>query len=116
MFNTLTRMSVSLVQKYLPSPFVFSALLTLGVLLAGILPLNAHAMAVVRAWIDGGGKALNDWRAQVYFGEDQLLVPVQALINGSLGKQTSGPLFASLASFCVGTLVLLAWWVAEKVL
>ena len=33
MFNTLTRMSVSLVQKYLPSPFVFSALLTLGVLL-----------------------------------------------------------------------------------
>ena len=43
-----------------------------------------------------------------------MLLPLQALINGSLGKQTSGPLFASLASFCVGTLVLLAWWVASR--
>jgi hypothetical protein len=30
---------------------------------------------------------LNDWRAQVYFGEDQLLIPVQALINGSTVRQ-----------------------------
>ena len=43
-----------------------------------------------------------------------MLLPLQALINGSLGKQTSGPLFASLASFCVGTLVVLAWWVASR--
>jgi hypothetical protein len=25
---------------------------------------------------------LNDWRAQVYFGEDEVLVPAQALVNG----------------------------------
>lgn len=43
-----------------------------------------------------------------------MLLPLQALINGSLGKQTFGPVFASLASFCVGTLVLLAWWVGSR--
>ncbi len=30
---------------------------------------------------------LNDWRAQVYFGEDQVLVPAQALINGATVRQ-----------------------------
>ena len=30
---------------------------------------------------------LNDWRAQVYFGEDQMLIPVQALINGTTVRQ-----------------------------
>lgn len=30
---------------------------------------------------------LNDWRAQVYFGEDQVLVPAQALINGLTVRQ-----------------------------
>jgi hypothetical protein len=30
---------------------------------------------------------LNDWRAQVYFGEDQVLVPAQALINGVTVRQ-----------------------------
>ena len=39
-----------------------------------------------------------------------MLLPLQALINASLGKQTFGPVFASLASFMVGTGVLLAWW------
>jgi transporter family-2 protein len=43
-----------------------------------------------------------------------MLLPLQALINASLGRQTSGPLFASLASFCVGTLVLLLWWSATR--
>lgn len=43
-----------------------------------------------------------------------MLLPLQALINASLGKQTSGPIFASLASFSVGTLVLLAWWLASR--
>lgn len=43
-----------------------------------------------------------------------MLLPLQALINASLGKQTSGPVFASLASFSVGTLVLLAWWIASR--
>ena len=36
-----------------------------------------------------------------------MLLPLQALINASLGKQTFGPVFASLASFMVGTGVLL---------
>ena len=43
-----------------------------------------------------------------------MLLPLQALINASLGKQAGGPLFASLASFSVGTLVLLAWWLASR--
>jgi hypothetical protein len=30
---------------------------------------------------------LNDWRAQVYFGEDEVLIPAQALINGASVRQ-----------------------------
>ena len=30
---------------------------------------------------------LSDWRAQVYFGEDQILVPAKALINGTTIRQ-----------------------------
>ena len=43
-----------------------------------------------------------------------MLLPLQALINASLGKQTSGPLFASLVSFLVGSTVLCVWWLASK--
>ena len=43
-----------------------------------------------------------------------MLLPLQALINASLGKQTTGPLFASLASFVVGGVVLAIWWLASK--
>ena len=43
-----------------------------------------------------------------------MLLPLQALINASLGKQTTGPVFASLASFAVGTLVLCVWWLVSK--
>lgn len=43
-----------------------------------------------------------------------MLLPLQALINASLGKQTSGPLFASLVSFLVGSAVLCVWWLASK--
>ncbi|MDH5823922.1 DMT family transporter [Luteimonas sp. RD2P54] len=35
-----------------------------------------------------------------------VLLPLQALINARLGQATQGPLFASFASFLVGTLVL----------
>jgi len=39
------------------------------------------------------------------------LLPLQALVNARLGQSTYGPLFASLASFCVGSLALLCcWW------
>ena len=40
------------------------------------------------------------------------LLPLQALINARLGQLTFGPLFAALASFAVGTLALLAVWLA----
>jgi len=30
---------------------------------------------------------LNDWRAEVYFGEDQVLVPARALVNGTTIRQ-----------------------------
>lgn len=43
-----------------------------------------------------------------------MLLPLQALINAALAKQTTGALFASLASFTVGTLALLAWWLASR--
>lgn len=43
-----------------------------------------------------------------------ILLPLQALINASLGKQTSGPLFASLSSFLVGSVVLAAWWLCSR--
>ena len=43
-----------------------------------------------------------------------MLLPLQALINASLGKQTFGSVFASLASFMVGTGVLLAWWLLTR--
>jgi transporter family-2 protein len=42
------------------------------------------------------------------------LLPLQALINASLGKQTFGAVFAALASFSVGTLVLLGWWMLSR--
>lgn len=42
------------------------------------------------------------------------LLPLQALINARLGQLTLGPLFASLASFAVGTLALLALWLAWR--
>lgn len=35
-----------------------------------------------------------------------MLLPLQALINARLGQESAGPLFASFASFLVGTLVL----------
>ena len=38
------------------------------------------------------------------------LLPLQALLNARLGQLTFGPLFASLASFAVGTSALLAQW------
>lgn len=43
-----------------------------------------------------------------------MLLPLQALINAALGRQTSGPLFAALLSFAVGTGVLVVWWLASR--
>src|SRR5690606_15180980 len=53
MFNTLTGWSVSLVQRYLPSPFVFSALLTLAVLIAGMLSTGQSLPGMVQPWSGG---------------------------------------------------------------
>lgn len=43
-----------------------------------------------------------------------MLLPLQALINAALGKQTFGPVFAALASFSVGTLVLIGWLLTTR--
>lgn len=42
------------------------------------------------------------------------LLPLQALVNARLGQLTFGPLFAALASFTVGTLLLAAIWLANR--
>lgn len=42
------------------------------------------------------------------------LLPLQALVNARLGQLTFGALFASLASFAVGTTALLALWMAWR--
>jgi Hint domain len=34
---------------------------------------------------------LNDWRAQVYFGEDEVLIPAKAMINGQTIRQVLPP-------------------------
>lgn len=43
-----------------------------------------------------------------------MLLPLQALINAALGRQTFGPVFAALVSFAVGTLVLVGWWALSR--
>lgn len=43
-----------------------------------------------------------------------MLLPLQALINAALGKQTFGPVFAALVSFSVGTLVLVGWLLVTR--
>lgn len=53
MFNTLTRLSVSLVQKYLPSPFVFAMLLTLTVLVLGIFGTGQSLPQMAQHWGNG---------------------------------------------------------------
>ncbi len=34
---------------------------------------------------------LNDWRAQVYFGEDEVLIPAKAMVNGTTIRQVLPP-------------------------
>jgi Hint domain len=34
---------------------------------------------------------LNDWRAQVYFGEDEVLIPAKAMLNGTTVRQVVPP-------------------------
>lgn len=53
MFAKATYFSVLLVQRYLPSPFVFSALLTLLVLVAGMLFTGQSLPAMVGHWSGG---------------------------------------------------------------
>ncbi len=43
-----------------------------------------------------------------------VLLPLQVLLNASLGKQTGGPLFASMCSFFVGSAVLIVFWLATR--
>ena len=43
-----------------------------------------------------------------------VLLPLQVLLNAALGKQTGGPLFASMCSFFVGSAVLTGFWLAAR--
>lgn len=43
-----------------------------------------------------------------------MLLPLQALVNAALGKQSFGALFAALASFAVGTAALALWWLGTR--
>lgn len=56
--------------------------------------------------MNAGGLAL-----AVFIG---MVLPLQALINASLGRQTFGPVFAAMMSFLVGTVVLIGWWLASR--
>lgn len=42
------------------------------------------------------------------------ILPLQALVNARLGQSTHGPLFASMASFCVGSVALIVCWLALR--
>lgn len=53
MLAKATQLSVHLVQRYLPSPFVFSALLTLAVFAAGMLSTGQGPVAMIRHWNSG---------------------------------------------------------------
>ncbi|HSX72478.1 MAG TPA: TIGR00366 family protein, partial [Pseudomonas sp.] len=53
MFARITHWSVQLVQRYLPSPFVFSALLTLFVLLLAMFSTQQGLPTMVRHWHTG---------------------------------------------------------------
>ncbi|MCC4263726.1 short-chain fatty acid transporter [Oceanimonas baumannii] len=53
MFNKITGLSVSMVQRYLPSPFVFSTLLTLFVLAAGMISTQQTLTGMVQHWSSG---------------------------------------------------------------
>lgn len=43
-----------------------------------------------------------------------VLLPLQVLLNASLGKQTGGPVFASMVSFFVGSAVLIVFWLCTR--
>ncbi|HCH78618.1 MAG TPA: short-chain fatty acid transporter, partial [Pseudomonas sp.] len=53
MLNRITAVSVYLVQRFLPSPFVFAILLTLIVLIAAMLSTGQGLPAMAQHWGNG---------------------------------------------------------------
>ncbi|MDW7652440.1 MAG: TIGR00366 family protein, partial [Bacillota bacterium] len=53
MLQKLTRFFVSLVQKYLPDPFLFAAILTFIVFLGGLFLTESSATQMVAHWGTG---------------------------------------------------------------
>ena len=74
MFNRITHWSVQLVQRYLPSSFVFSALLTLFVLALAMFSTEQSLPAMVRHWNVG-------FWALLAFAMQMALVFVLSLIH-----------------------------------
>ncbi len=58
MFKRFTKACVSMVEKYLPDPFLFAAILTIIVFVAGILFTGQSAMEMIGHWSDGFWKLL----------------------------------------------------------
>ncbi|QEK11494.1 TIGR00366 family protein [Crassaminicella thermophila] len=58
MFKRITKACVSLVQKYLPDPFLFAVILTLLVFILGIVTTGQGPMAMINHWSNGFWKLL----------------------------------------------------------
>ncbi len=58
MFKKFTKACVNMVEKYLPDPFLFAAVLTIIVFVAGILFTGQSAMQMIGHWTDGFWKLL----------------------------------------------------------
>ncbi|QXM05339.1 short-chain fatty acid transporter [Crassaminicella indica] len=58
MFKRITKLCVSIVQKYLPDPFLFAVILTLAVLVLGMVTTGQGLVDMVMHWSDGFWKLL----------------------------------------------------------
>ncbi len=58
MFKKFTKACVSMVEKYLPDPFLFAAILTLVVFISGIIFTGQSAMTMIGHWSSGFWKLL----------------------------------------------------------
>lgn len=52
-FQKITQFSVSLIQKYLPDPFIFCALLTFLVFIASMILTKQEPLNIIKAWTGG---------------------------------------------------------------
>ena len=105
MFAMLTNASVQLVNRYLPSPFVFSIVLTLIAFVAGLMLTGQNIIAMAGHW-GNGLWSLHSFAMQMAL----ILVTGYALANApfiqrlldSLASKVSSPAMAIIVSTLVG--------------